>query len=404
MRIKFLSTIIIFTSVLVACSGNGSEVSNSQTTEKPALVFNTPTLAPTLTPEPTGTPPIPTATTTLTPISATLKTQVNIRKEPNSESEVLKLLNFGSEVMVVGRTEVGDWLAINRPTETGTLGWIKAEYVSISEDLIKELRVITPIVDMDTENPNPSSPVIQSTLPPNTATTTAELNVRSGPASTFTLLGTIPANTTVTLRGKSQTEIWTRIEFQDSPENFGWVASKYLTGGNYAVLPYYDDNGNLIGSPQSQGSESTNSNNPNPIDVTANPSGEFSPALIDNDLFDQPGAEIRLGPADSREFQFRNSVSSPSGDSEDFIKVTPFTSDGLQATITTRMDCVGNGGITLSLFRENSQGWESIPLTCGVYDYLIRGESGKAIVIKISADGSAGEIRLVEYSLEMRID
>ena len=404
MRIRFLILVSIITSLLVACSGNNPEVANSQPTEKSEFVFNTPTLAPTLTPEPTGTSPIPTATPTLIPIPATLKNQVNVRKEPNLESEILGLLNFGSEVLVIGRNEQGDWLAINHLNDDETFGWIKAEFVSISEDLIGDLHIINPTASIKTGNSNTASPSIQNTPLPNTATTTAELNVRSGPASTFSLLGTIPANTTVNLTGKSQTEIWTRIEFPNSPEYFGWVASKYLTGGNFAVLPYYGDDGNLIGASESLGSDSSKPNNPILITLTPGLSGEFSPALLDNDLFDQPGANIRMGPVDYREFQFRNSVSTPSGDSEDFIKVTPFTTDGSPATITTRLDCVGNGGVTLSLFREKSQVWEPITLTCGVYDYLIKAESGKSIVIRIISDGSVGEIRLVEYSLEMRID
>lgn len=404
MRIRFLLSVSIFTILLVACSGNNPEVANPQPAEKSEFKFNTPTLAPTLTPAPTGTPPIPTATPTLIPISATLKNQVNVRKEPNSESEILELLNFGSEVMIVGRTEEGDWLAINRLNQAVTFGWIKAEFVSISEDLIEDLHILNPTASVNTENLNSSAPVIQNTLLPNTATTTAELNVRSGPASTFSLLGTIPANTKVNLTGKSQTEIWTRIEFMDSPDDFGWVASKYLAGGNFAVLPYYGDDGNLIGGSESLGSNSSNAISPLLITLTPGISGEFSPAMIDDDSIDQPGADVRMSPVDYREFQFRNSVSAPSGDEEDFIKVTPITSDGSQATITTRLDCVGNGGVTLSIFRETNQVWEPITLTCGVYDYLIKAESGKTMVIRIISDGSVGEIRLVEYSLQMRID
>lgn len=403
MRTKYFIFALIFLIALTACVNDDAE--NTPQTPKPSvMVFNTPTLVPTHTIEPTNTPMAPTATPTLAPISATLKAQINVRNKPSTNGESIGLLNFGTEVMVIGRSTNNEWLTIDRPFEAHLRGWIKAEFINISEELLEDLPVLDQIENEPIGNSTPAIISTQISTSPNTATTAAELNVRSGPASTFSLLGTIPANTTVTLTGKNQTEIWTQVIFEESPSGFGWIASKYLTGGNYSILPYFNDDGNLLNDPESGNSPASPLSDANIGSSYLTPDGTYTPAMLDNDQFNKPGAIIRLGSAYSRNFQFRNSVSSPTGDSEDFISIFPFSTDGSKVVIDSRLNCVGNGGITISLYRENTQIWEPITFTCGNYDYPISGDSGKLLMLKIVADGSAGEIRLVEYLLELQVN
>lgn len=399
MRNKAFLIAFIALFVLTACGGGTVEPVN-EPTNTPMLLFSTPTLPASSTPKPTNTAALPTLTPTFAPISATLNAQINIRSAPDVNSESIGVLNFGTEVFVIARSADPEWLALSNPIEGHATGWIKASFVSLSEDLIADLRILE-LASTSPGQGEGSQPLLENTPEPNTATTTAEVFIRSGPGSIYPDLGTIPANTTIHLNGKNQTEKWTRIDLPNDPTGAGWIASLYIEGGNYTDLPYYDDLGNLIA-----GQSYPGANNSQPsVAATNTPKvSEYLPAANDQDSFEQPGAVIVFGPLDNRSFEFQNNVSSPDGDREDWIKFTPYQPEGSQVSLFAAMTCSGNGAITLSLFRENTGIWESLPLTCGVYDYIIKGNGGSAMWIRVTADGSAGDIRLVEYTLSLKVE
>lgn len=392
MRIKLFPLLFAATLLLTACGGSveSTEITSSAT---PGLIFSTPTLAATSTSAPTNTPPPPTITPTFTPVSATLNAQINLRSAPAVDSDALGLLNFGTEVFIIGRSEDAEWLALREPLSNVNIGWVSVKFVSLSEDLISDLRVI------ETQATNTRPPSIASTTVPNTAITKAELNVRAGPASTYDLIGTIPVNTAVTINGKNQTEVWARVDFPSAEGGFGWVASVYLEGGNYGILPYYNNQGILI----SGQSPSVPNENPSSIsEPSGTPANGFAPASIDDDSFDEPLIEVKFGPLGIKELELRNSVSSPSGDREDWARITPYQTEGAQGTLIAAIQCKGNGAITIQIFRQNTGQWENTPLTCGVYDFAIKATGGLPITLRMTADGSAGDIRLVDYTLTVR--
>jgi uncharacterized protein YgiM (DUF1202 family) len=84
----------------------------------------------------------------------------------------------------------------------------------------------------------PSGEVFQAT----------EINVRSGPASMYDLLGTLKSGEKVTVTGQTLNRLWYRIVYPAGPDGHAWVSSKYIriTGGDMSKLPYFDDQGNLL--------------------------------------------------------------------------------------------------------------------------------------------------------------
>lgn len=399
MRSKIFPILLLFSLFINACTTIDEPIMDNSA-ETPVLIFSTPTLAATSTQQPTNTPRLPTQTPTYTPVSASLTAQINLRAEPSADSDALGLLNFGTEVFVIGRSADKNWLALREPMPNVAIGWISVKYVSLSEDLIDQMRVIDNTSSAQTSANNPILTPQQSAAP-NTATTTVELNVRSGPASTFDQIATIPANTTVNITGKNQTEIWTRVELPLTVGGYGWVASQYLEGGNYAILPYYDAQGNLIVGQTTSNPPNTSGNLTPNAPESGNDLSGYAPATNDNDSFEAPLGTADFGPAGVKRLEIHNTVSSPTGDREDWIRFTPYQAEGSQATLIAAIQCVGNGAITLQLFRENTGNWEGIPLTCGVYDFAINGQGGFALTLHISADGSAGDVRLVEYTLTL---
>ena len=104
-----------------------------------ALAPATPTTEPTATslpPTPTPIPPAATATTSATEAaSATPELAVwitadggnlNIRRGPGTEYNVVGFLTRGTRVPALGKNEDGDWLYIEVPAKPGTFGWVSA--------------------------------------------------------------------------------------------------------------------------------------------------------------------------------------------------------------------------------------------------------------------------------------
>jgi hypothetical protein len=100
-------------------------------------VLPTATSIPTSTPVPTATytPTQEAPTPTLVPTSAVPKGTVNVevlnlRGGPSTEFGIRSKLMSGEELDVLGRNEIGTWLAVS--TQDGATGWVAAEYVDIT--------------------------------------------------------------------------------------------------------------------------------------------------------------------------------------------------------------------------------------------------------------------------------
>jgi uncharacterized protein YraI len=140
---------------------------------KTATPTRTPTLTPTLKPTAVITVSAPITETTLvtptialTSLRATISDTMRVRAAPNPKAEILGLLREGTEVMLLGRSDDGQWFQIPYPNNL-LRGWISGDYINADSNPAA-LRVLAP----NDVAPLPSPTAIPIFVPTATATPT----------------------------------------------------------------------------------------------------------------------------------------------------------------------------------------------------------------------------------------
>ena len=306
---------------------------------------------------------------------------------------MLDIAPLGAGLTAIGRDADSAWLAIQLPKDPNVTAWISAEFVTISKEMIATLPVLA------VQTPTPIGQAAPSPIGPVSSVGTArnEIFVRSGPGQIYDQLGTVAAGTQVNITGRNETEVWLQIKYDKSPTGFGWVASSYIDGADLTYLPYFDNQGNLIPGQASR--------LPTTIPQTmgqATPTGSataqgYQPAVTDGDSRQAPSVNMVFSPSTVKQFQFQSQVSSPSGDAEDWFTFTPYSPGNTGTYVYLRLDCTGNGGITSYLYNEGSDVPNDLGLYCGNYGFALKVIGGKQYSVRLDADGSAGDVRLVDY-------
>jgi uncharacterized protein YraI len=128
--------------------------------------------------------------------------------------------------VVVGKSEDGQWWAINVPVAPGGNGWVSAPSVTVTN------------ADNVAVLPTPPLPETTDVVPPEAsdpqATTVANTYVRSGPAANYPAYGIAPAGVSALVIGKSEDGQWWAIRI--NPEKvgvgYGWVSAQYVQTAN----------------------------------------------------------------------------------------------------------------------------------------------------------------------------
>ena len=167
----------------------------------------------------------------------------------NAEGQLLATLAIGAKLQATARTADGQWLAVEAENATG---WAQATQV-VAFDLA-DLPVTTLAAPVTTASTQPlvatednNAPVTAATQPATPAadeasvantvnakikaivtTSGANLNVRSGPATTYTLVTKVANGATVTVVGRDESGTWLQIQFATATADTGWVATQYL--------------------------------------------------------------------------------------------------------------------------------------------------------------------------------
>ena len=127
------------------------------------------------------------------------------------------------------------------------------------------------------------------------------------------------------------------------------------------------------------------------MDTPQPPTPTLIPAPIDGDSAQAPVVSVSLSASGSHSFQYSDDVSSPDGDSEDWIQFTPFT-----PTTLLILDCFGIATPTLEVLQNNSSVQE---LTCGD-KMVIDTRGGNAYLIHVKSN-SAGTLQYTSYILQV---
>jgi len=393
MRTIHTLSLLVFFFLISACSASIEQPGGpDETPTLPPLAFSTATLAPTQTPQVTYPPAPPAAPPTSAPTSGLTSTQVNVRSGPDAASESLGLLQAASQVQIIGKDSSGNWLAITFAQSPNGIGWVTAQFVEVSGN-VDNLSVIQ-VEPLSGESQPASQPESQPIAAPEsqkrTATTTSQINVRSGPSSAFESLGLINANTTVVLTGRNLINTWVQIEYPTDSEERAWVAVAFISyEGFLDSLPVFDNEGKPLQPAASSGPASS-------LPTTA--PGGYQPAVEDLDSADSPAVRLSFSPSGTRRIIYASDISAPTGDNADWIEFTVVTPQANQSTIIYfKLECTGNGAISAEL-RQNGLLVSEFPgLLCGQYGVAFKALGGQPYLLQLKADGSATDVRYVAY-------
>ena len=155
--------------------------------------------------------------------TATAFRQANVRSEPSMRSPIIDVLTRGDIVIVIGRSDAAaSWLQVE--TENG-IGWVAYFLVSFNGD-IQSIPVIQQPLSQ-AEGGNDSDTIL--------VTARYNINVRSGPSVTSTVLTLVPFDTPLVADAQSRGGTWLRVQIDTRR---GWVlAALVSTSGNISVLP-----------------------------------------------------------------------------------------------------------------------------------------------------------------------
>ena len=327
-----VSRTLLFIILALFCAGCGVKVSEIEAAT-PTLQIITATLLPTSTPHAAQaeTPLPPPPSPTLTPADGITSTQLNVRAQPSTASDVLGIIPANRKIQIVGKDPGENWWQILYAEAEEGKGWVTAQYVSTA------VKPEVPVVGGGGTNPENS----------NVAVIQQQLNVRSGPGTSFNSLGTLNPQDVVALTGKDSNGAWLQIEFSAGPEGKGWINAAFAQAQSVGNLPIVSDAGEVIGT-------GTPENTPLP------PTPTVVPAPNDNDSAQAPAIDVTFTATGTHSLQFTSDVSSPTGDTDDWVQFTPFTTG-----VVLELTCTGDGSLAVELLKDHQPISDWGILKCG---------------------------------------
>lgn len=324
----------------------------------------TATFPPTQTLISTETPLPPLPAPTMTPVEGVTSSQVNVRLEPSTASSVLGMIPADTKIQITGKDPGGNWWQILYSHEQAMdgKGWVTAQYVlTANTDQV-------PVIGGGKNPDNGNVAIVQQ-----------QINVRSGPGTSFNSLGTLNSQDVVNLTGKDSNGAWLQIEFAPGPNGRGWVNAAFVQAKGVENIPIITEAGEAIGTGT-------------PTGIPASPTPTVIPAWADNDSQGNPIVSVRFEPLGTQTLIYNGDVSSPSGDSQDWIQFTP-DRDHLFASL----ECLGEADLQV-IIMENGQPAE-LPLACGDKMKIWNVMAGSVYAIQLQAPQSSGGVQYFQYTI-----
>ncbi len=147
---------------------------------------------------------------------------VNLRREPDTESEVLTQLVNESAVQVRGRDADNEWFWVQTATETG---WVTQSYVTVPVRNTESFPVISPDMAALTPEPETTTAWVGDTSPAD------GLRLRSDPDTNGAILTVLPPGQVLEIIRLDESQTWAYIRVEGEPGE-GWVHAGYLVDGD----------------------------------------------------------------------------------------------------------------------------------------------------------------------------
>jgi uncharacterized protein YraI len=356
---KHIPSLLVIVSFLAA--GCSITVQTEFPTAAPTFLV-TAMLPPSTTPQASETPLPPPPTPTVAPVPGITSTQLNVRAEPSTAGEVLGILAANVAVQIVGRDPGGNWWQILYEAGADGKGWVTAQFVET------EVSPEVPVIGSGgTESGLGFSAVVIQ-----------QLNVRSGPGTSFNSLGILNTDDVVSLTGRNRDGTWLQIEFTGGPEGRGWVSAGFIRADGAEGLPIVSEAGEVLGTGT-------------PMEAPPPPTPTIVPAPLDSDSTNRPIETILFERAGTRTLIYNGDVSTPEGDAEDWIAF--ITYDGL---VFVSIQCAGNGSLRAEVVGSG------ISLTCNEAEMAVNVQVDVPNLLHIEAIPNSGALQYVNYILTIK--
>ena len=126
---KFIVNFLLLASVLLSSCNTSTQIDIKSNT--PQTIFTITLQTPeTIQPTETSLPPSPPPT--IVPVQGFTATQLNVRAQPSTASEVLGIIPANVEVQIIGRDPGNNWWQIIYETGVESSGWVAAQYVQVA--------------------------------------------------------------------------------------------------------------------------------------------------------------------------------------------------------------------------------------------------------------------------------
>ncbi|MBK7219742.1 MAG: SH3 domain-containing protein [Candidatus Promineofilum sp.] len=169
-------------------------------------------------------------------VTAMTTANLRIRSAPSLDGEMLAILPAGTVVGFTGLADQsGDWVQVD--AADGPTGWVSAAFLSNVPD---GLTVWSEDGAAEEEEVAADEPPFGEDVV--TATTTANLRIRSAPRLDAEMLAILPAGTVVGFTGLTdESGDWVQVDAADGPT--GWVSAAFLSNVPEGLTVWSEDEG-----------------------------------------------------------------------------------------------------------------------------------------------------------------
>jgi len=186
------------------------------------------------------TPPVPPTTEMVPPApgdpQGTALANVYVRNGPGANYPAYGIAPAGTTGRIIGVSQDGAWWVVRiDPAKVGSgYGWVMAQYISASNT-----QGVTVIA-----NPSTAAPVAPAPPPSGAPVATAVdyVNVRTGPGTTYPVLGVASPGASAEVSGKSADGAWWQVKIptQYVASGLAWVSVSYVVTSNTGSVPVVD--------------------------------------------------------------------------------------------------------------------------------------------------------------------
>ena len=219
---------------------------------------------------------------------------MNVRSGPGEEYDRIGGATVGEEFRITGVNEDGDWWRIDFG---GEAAWIYAPFVTATN--AENVPVVGSSIS-ETASETTASASDAPEAESATLTVLGDMNIRSGPGTSYDIVGAATEGGEFEITGKSPDGEWWRIDFDGQS---GWIYAPYVTAANVEDVP-------VVGDAQAEGTVPEDATTEEP----ATPAEPLAIAAGDLNVREGPGTEYdRIGGAyEGEEF----SITGKSSDGE----------------------------------------------------------------------------------------